>query len=206
MRSRFPVRENYGQWLRWEAALEEIRSYYGVPKEFRSLALTTFGQGVKHIIASSRSLHLLPPQAPQDGGVDDEELVEPTIFPFVIRHEGRALSLDDCRRIHRALSRDARDGIPASRDGRDQRVAAPPCLVGQAVALGESVAHPVAALRVRADARLVTEAWSADEEAAGANVQRELERVGAVVSMIERLLAPRDLRPAQPFRGAPSPA
>jgi len=204
LRSRFPVRANFGQWLRWEAALEEIRSYYSVPEEFRRLALTTFGQGVKHIIASSPSLHLLPPQpTPQDGGVDDEELAQPTIFPFVIRHEGSALSLDGCRRIHRALLRDACDAIAANEGGRDQHIAAQLCLVGQPVALGESAAHPVAALRICAGARLVTEAWSPDEEAADANMRRELGRVGAVVSKIEWLLVHLgDLPSGLPSRGA----
>ena len=94
LRSRFPVRANLGQWLRWEAALEEIRAYYSVPDQFRRLALTTFGQGVKHIIASSRSLNLLPSQhKPEYSGADDEELAQPTIFPLVIRYQDGALSL-----------------------------------------------------------------------------------------------------------------
>jgi hypothetical protein len=208
LRSRFPVRANFGQWLRWEAALEEIRTYYSVPDAFRSLALTTFGQGVRQIIASSRSIQLLPPQqTPQDGGVDDEELAQPTIFPFVIRHEGRTLSLDDCRKIHRALSRDARGALAANEAGRDHQIAAQLCLVGQPVALGESAAHPVAALRICAGARLVTEAWSPDAGGADANVRRELGRVGAVVSKIEWLLAHLDDLPsAESSRGALPPA
>ncbi len=35
LRSRFPVRMNFGQWLRWEAAIEEIGAYYRVPDTFR---------------------------------------------------------------------------------------------------------------------------------------------------------------------------
>ena len=109
LRSRFPVRENFGQWLRWEAALEEIRAYHRVPDGFRRSALTTFGQGVERIIASAPSLELLPPQQRLAGtGLDDEELAQPTIFPFVIRQAGHALALADCRKMYRALARDAR--------------------------------------------------------------------------------------------------
>ncbi|MGZ3284796.1 MAG: hypothetical protein ACXU9A_19270, partial [Xanthobacteraceae bacterium] len=122
---RFPVRPNLGQWLRWEAAFEEIRSYYSVPDQFRRLTLATFGEGVERIIASSRSLRLLPLQRETEhGSADNEELAQPTIFPFVIRHEGRVFSLDECRTIHRALSRNA------TRDGCDQEIAAKICLVG----------------------------------------------------------------------------
>jgi hypothetical protein len=124
LRSRFPVRANLGQWLRWEAALEEIRSYYSVPEQFRRLALATFGNGVERIIASSPSLRLLPPQhEPEHGSADDEELAQPTIYPFVIRHEGRVLSLDECKAIHRALSRNARNGLAANEGGCDQEIA-----------------------------------------------------------------------------------
>jgi hypothetical protein len=55
LRSRFPIRTNFGQWLRWEAALEEIRAYHDVPREFRSRALAEFGEGVRRIMGSSPS-------------------------------------------------------------------------------------------------------------------------------------------------------
>ncbi len=100
LRSRFPVRANFGQWLRWEAALEEIGAYYRVPDEFRLMALTTFGKGVERIIASSPSLRLLPPQQRQgDTGADDEELAQRTIFSFVIRQGTGVRSLEDCRTL-----------------------------------------------------------------------------------------------------------
>jgi hypothetical protein len=185
LRSHFPIRANFGQWLRWEAALEEIRAYYDVPGEFRACALTGFGDGVRRIIASSPSLDLLPPQQrPEHGSLDDEELAQPTIFAFVIRHNGRALALDDCRKMYRALARDAQTDVSADARERDPEIAAQICLIGQPVALGES-----AALRICAGARLVTECWSPDENIACENLQRELDHVGAVVAKIEWLLA-----------------
>jgi len=186
LRSRFPVRANLGQWLRWEAALEEIRAYYGVPDEFRLKALTTFGEGVEWIIASSPSLRLLPPQPRREGeGADDDELSQRTIFPFVIRHGDRALSLEQCKKLYRALGRDAADVVSADAAA----VAAKRCLIGQPVALGCGEGQPVAALRICAGARLVTEAWSSDADTARGNLQRELGHVGAVVAKIEWLLA-----------------
>jgi hypothetical protein len=184
LRSGFPIRQNFGLWLRWEAALEEIRAYHDVASEFRAAALARFGQGVARIIASSPSLDPLPPQPRPDGGADDEELAQTTIFPFVIRHHGRVLPLADCRQIHSALARDARNGVAADGGGGDPEIAAKVCLVGQPVALGQ-----VAALRICAGARLVTESWSSDEGAARNHLQREIGRVGAVVGKIEWLLA-----------------
>jgi hypothetical protein len=188
LRSRFPIRANFGQWLRWEAALEEIRAYYSVPGDFRRLALTTFGKGVERIMASSPSLRLLPPQQRlEDGNLDDEELAQPTIFPFVIRHHDRVFSLDDCRKIYRALASDASNAA-ANGHRCNPEVAAKICLVGQPVALGQRERHPIAALRICAGARLVTETWSSSDDTARDNLQRELGRVGAIVSKIEGLV------------------
>jgi len=187
LRSRFPVRTNFGQWLRWEAALEEIRAYYSVPDEFRMLALARFGEGVARIIASSPSLRLLPQQQrPASDSADDEELAQPTIFPFVLQRDGRVLSPDDCRKVCRALSRDA---VSAGERRGEPEIAATICLVGQPVVLGQPAQPAVAALRVCAGARLVTGAWSSEDDKVRGNLWRELGQVGAIVAKIEWLLA-----------------
>lgn len=187
LRSHFPVRMNFGQWLRWEAALEEIRAYYRVPDEFRKLALSTFGKGIEWIIASSSSLRLLPSQQrPVSAGIDDEELTQRTIFSFVIRHGDRLLSLEDCRALYRTLARGAASGA----ETEDAEGA---CLIGQPVALG-SGEKPAAALRISAGARMVSEAWSPDEDTARRNLQRVLLNAGNAVARLERLLAGMDGR------------
>jgi len=187
LRSRFPVRTNFGQWLRWEAALEEIRAYYRVPDAFRRMVLTTFANGVQRIIASSPSLRPLRPQQRfENVNLDDEELSQPTIFPFTIRHDALTLSLDDCRKIYRGLSEDLANGGPEQ--GCDPEVAARICLIGQPVALGHDERHRIAALRISAGARLVSQIWSSGEDTSRANLQRELGRVGTIVAKIEWLL------------------
>lgn len=183
LRSHFPVRANFGQWLRWEAALEEIGAYFRVPDEFRMNALTTFGEGVERIIASSPSLRLLPPQQRQgDTGADDEELAQRTIFSFLIRKGAGVLSLKDCRTLYRALAAPANDPENAEK----------PCLIGQPVALSCGESDPAAALRISASARLVSEAWSSDADTARGNLQRALGDVGTAVAKLESLLVRMD--------------
>jgi hypothetical protein len=151
------------------------------------LALTMFGKAVQRIIASSPSLRLLPLQQKcVDGSVDDEELAQTTIFPFLIRRDGRFFSLGDCRKLHRALAGDARSSVSANKHQRP-KITAKLCLVGQPVALGH-----FAALRFCAGARLVTDTWSSDEHAARDNLRRELSHVGTIVSKIEWLVAHMD--------------
>jgi hypothetical protein len=187
---------NLGQWLRWEAALEEIGTYFRVPPKFRLVALATFREGVEGIIGSSPSLLLLPPQHQAErAGAEDEEMAQRTIFPFVVRRGNRILSLEDCRTLYRSLARGA-----ASDGGETEPK---PCLIGQPVVLGRAEYHPAAALRISASARLVSEAFSSGEELARRNLQRALDDVGTVVANIERLLLQMDgLQPAGVSHGA----
>ena len=62
LRSCFPPRMNFGQWLRWEAALEEIRTYYRVPDTFRRVALEQLRAGITQIISTSPTLRLSAPR------------------------------------------------------------------------------------------------------------------------------------------------
>ena len=178
LRTRFPIRTNFGQWLRWEAACEEIGAYYGVPDSFRKIALTTFGQAIEGLIAASPSLELLPSQErPLDA--TDEELAQRTIFSFVIRQGGRLRSLSECRTLYRALAGHAVSG--------DFKPAAQACLIGQPVALGGD-SSPRAALRISAGARLVSEAWSSDAKTADRNLQRAIGDAGTAIANLEALV------------------
>jgi hypothetical protein len=180
LRARFPFRNNFGQWLRWEAAIEEISAYYRVPDEFRTRALSAFGATVERMIAASPSLELLPWQdRPHDA--DDEELAQRTIFSFVIRRQGRILSLTECRALYRALAG----------HGADAGEAANPCLIGQPVALGRD-ASPPAALRISASARLVSQTWSSDVATAHENLKCAIGQVAAAIANLETLLARKD--------------
>lgn len=179
LRSRFPVRTNFGQWLRWEAAIEEIGAYYRVPDQFRLTALTTFGAAVERLLVASPSLDLLPRQKrPLDAA--DEELAQRTIFSFVIRRGEGIRSLGECRTLYRALAGNISAG--------DVRPVVNPCLIGQPVALGRDPSPP-AALRISAGARLVSEAWSSDPETAQRNLQRAIDQAGHAIANLEGLLA-----------------
>jgi len=189
LRERFESRANFGQWLRWEAALEEIRAYYEVPAAFRAMALRELSAGIESLIALSPSLRLIGP----GGGTsvaDDEEFREGTIFPFTIERQGRALSATDCRVLYQALAQDLSDVIAVSAPDRD--VLARHCLVGQPVRIERQAGEPTAALRLCAGARAVTESWSPDPVVAAQNLHRELDHVAETVAKIELLLTHTD--------------
>jgi len=185
LRSRFESRPNLGQWLRWEAALEEIRSYYQVPDAFRALALGKLRAAIESLVMLAPWLRLVG-SATNACGIEDEEFAHATIFPFTIgRHRG-PLSVDECRIVYHALAQDLRDVIGGS--GADRDIAARRCLVGQPVRIELPDEQPTAVLRLCAGARLVTETWSPDASVAQQNLQRELDRIADVFAKIELLL------------------
>jgi hypothetical protein len=178
LRRRFPIRTNFGQWLRWEAACEEIGAYYRVPESFRKIALSRFGRAIDGLIEASASLELLPWQERLLDS-SDEELAQRTIFSFTIRIGGRLLSLSECRALYRALAGHAVSG--------DLKPVAQACLIGQPVALGRD-SSPPAALRISAGARLVSEAWSSDAKTAERNLQSVIDDARTAIANLEALV------------------
>ncbi|UWU79904.1 hypothetical protein N2603_15965 [Bradyrhizobium huanghuaihaiense] len=184
LRSRFERRPNFGQWLRWEAALAQIGSYYAVPGAFRAKALAELAAGIDSMIALSPSFQAVP-NASGQADVDDEEFAAATIFPFTLLRDGKPVSIADTSAVHRALARDMSNDIGGS--AADRQVAAQRCLVGQPVRL-ERADGKQGLLRLCVGARLVTEAWSADAAQSQRNLQQILDRIAHVLVKIELLL------------------
>lgn len=153
LRSRFERRPNFGQWLRWEAALAEIASYYALPGAFRAKALGELRAGVDDMIALTPSLGAIASIAHRSG-VDDEEFVHDTIFPVMLLRDGRPVSIADTNAVYRALARDLNDDGVGS--AADRQVAAQRYLVGQPVRLVRPDGTQAAPLRLCIGAQLVT--------------------------------------------------
>jgi hypothetical protein len=185
LRSRFERRPNFGQWLRWEAALAEIGRYYAVPGAFRAKVLAELAAGIDSMIALSPSLRSVS-TATGTADADDEEFVQSTIFPFMLLRGGKPVSIAETNGIHLALARDMSQAIGGT--AADRQVAAQRCLIGQPVRLERQDAAPQAVLRLCVGARTVTEAWSPDTAEAQRNVQQVLDRIAHVLVKIELLL------------------
>jgi hypothetical protein len=185
LRSRFESRPNLGQWLRWEAALEEIKAYYAIPDAWRAMALREYRTGIEDLMALSSSLHLTGAGA--TAAADDEEFAEATIFPFTLNRGGRALSSHECRALYSVLWQDLSCVIDGGKADRD--IIARRCLIGQPVRIERPGSEPTAVLRLCIGARQVTETWSADAATARQNLQRELDSIAEIVAKIELLLA-----------------
>ena len=129
----FPPHANFGQWLRWEAALEEIRTYYSVPGAFRYRAIRQPGRGVTQIIDASPIAAAVALRAQSSRHFPDGKMQLTTIFPSSIERDGPILCLNACK-DHQKLRR-------------------LDCMIGQPVGWNDGSA---AALRISISARHVT--------------------------------------------------
>jgi hypothetical protein len=193
VRSKLPARPNLGQLLRWVAAVEEMRAFFGVPESYRSLALQEFSGIIPRLIAERPNLHLLPPfeQAPADGF--DDEMAARTIFPFFISHRGKLLSVEACGRIYRALNRDVSNLLRASATARQRKAAARPCHIGQPVGMPNPTCGAAGTLRISAGARVVSETWGTAEAASRRKLAREFEQVRTILDKIDFLVQHLDM-------------
>lgn len=190
VRSGLPSRPNIGQLLRWVAAVEEIRAYFNVPTYYRSLALQKFSRAVSQLIADRAILRLLPGfgQSGTDA-LDNEEMAARTIFPFTVRCGGKALSVEDCGKIYRALNRDVSALLPQSATARERELAARLCHIGQPVGIPDSTQGVAGTLRISAGARVVSGTWRhAGKAASLRELSKEFEQVRIILDKIDLLV------------------
>jgi hypothetical protein len=157
LRQTLPAAANYGQWLRWEAALEEIGTYFAVPPEFRDGVLAAFAAKASQLIEASPNLVLLADRQDASSAVLAEEMRHRTILSFVAHRHGRPLSLEHSFQLFQALGRDLSRHLPSDASEAEHRIAARICQLGQPLALGDGQGI---ALRLCASARLVSNCWA----------------------------------------------
>ncbi len=146
-----------GTILRWEAALEELRSFRQLPDARICSILEGFAEAIHHQMMAFPGLQPLPVPKLQrfSGLVRGWDLVQ-TIFPFVPgtadEPGNRVRPLD--RQQTRLLYQCLQDRFPAERHPAGEAR----CLLGQPVACGYRDGKPVSALRLCISSRLVMDA------------------------------------------------
>jgi len=180
IKAALPSRLNFGQWLRWEAGIEEMRAYFKVPQRERQASLKSFETVATQCLANSRSLKLLAAQTRDNSDTtDDEEMAVRTIFPFTVSRDGNLLSADACKKLYLSLNKDVSALLPSSATAQEKQLAARPCHIGQPVPLPEG-----AVLRISAGARTVTEGWKPDD------VKTVIDKIELLVKYFEAIDVP----------------
>jgi hypothetical protein len=143
---------NFGAWLRWEAALAEMQRYFTLPASFRIAASRAIEHAIPDFLSRTTNVKLLDREQERSYRACDEGMDSRSIFPFTLEKSGRSLSPVDAGAVYRALNAK----IETLAQGEAHRDA--PYHLGQPVAVG-----PNGALRVSASARLIADAFVADD-------------------------------------------
>ncbi len=191
LRRELALEPNFGQWLRWEAAMEEMRDYYALPIAYRKAVLAGLAEAIPKAIHSSCRLE--PLGSPYNEYTDaerDEEFVAPTIFPFLIRGDKDLLDGNSIVEIYRALNRNIASEIGFGATPHEISLAAQLCHIGQPVKIKLPGGNATAALRIAIGSRNLFEAWS--PAGAAPAVEAILTDVDTVLQKIHLILKNRD--------------
>jgi hypothetical protein len=185
IREALPRRPNFGQWLRWEAAIAEMRAYFALPSDYRFATLRRLQSEIERTVSLSGHASLLPGRCfDVPGEPDDEEMAARTIFPFVVRAGRRVSSSDAASFVYQRLNCDSSGLLPEWTKPCDKALASRLFQIGQPVKLPGGGA----ALRISVGARMLSECWSPDAAVAEANIRRELQRVAETLGKIALLV------------------
>ena len=189
-----PQAPNFGQWLRWQAALEEMRAYYTLPQSYRREVLSALGEAIPRAIMGCRELEPIGiPAGLRDENADAEEFASPTIFPFLIRDDNGLLEPPALSEIYGALNRD----MSAEFRIEERALAAKPCHIGQPVKLTLD-GQATTALRIAVGSRNLFETWSPGPDAAERAVASLMTDVTSVLRKLELILKARRRRQVAP--------
>lgn len=166
LRNALSDRPNIGQYFRWAAALDEMRSYAAVPREFRCRVLQAHAQMTAELIRCHPDLHLLEDWKPVDDQIDDAEMTHKTIFPFQLRERNAQewMSFEDTATVYATLNRSMSHTPSSSLAQPDNSIDSMKCQIGQPVGIACGPERKVGALRVCASARTVYHLWHRSQQ------------------------------------------
>ena len=171
IRAGLPSDQNFGEWLRWEAALAEMQAYYAVPADFRQTAVDAFHVAFSAFSEEINGIASAPCVAMSEG-------LHRTIAPFFLTRRKRPIALDEATAVYRRLN----DEISLAAPGA--------CHFGQPVAFGLGRDKTIGAFRASLSARIVSDAWKADDPAAAQRrLNGEIARLGAALERTAFLAA-----------------
>jgi len=176
LRRGVPAVANFGQWLRWEAALEEMRAFYALSTVFSASLFKRLAAAVPQVMAASRTLEWLGDAGGCPLENPGEEMPVPTVFPFFVNTGRGRLGHEAMVRLYRALI----EKLSRGETEDERRAAAAVCQIGQPVKL---VCGSV--LRLAIGSRTACEAWHPDDTVVERNIQRIVANCGTVARKID---------------------
>jgi len=182
---------NYGTYMRWNAAISEMKRYYKTPILYRNLGIEMFCNFVRESIIESPFLEPLFVEESEISNYNNEEFglrTIRTIFPFFILKNNIALEVEKVKKLYVLLNSD----ISMHFEGDSMeilRLAAQKCHIGQAVNVRHKSNKQSAILRISLGSRVISESWKdRDISMFFRNIEEQLSQVAFIIKKIELIV------------------
>jgi hypothetical protein len=185
---------NLGSYMRWVAALAEIKRYFRVPSNWRIQGLDQFSQEIRQLFRSHEAVQLQNEATRETAeAITGKEFAgRQMIFPFfLVRRRATGIEVCDAaeaRTIYELLNQDCSARFTAS-NARDYRLLAQRCHIGQPVKAVHPSGVSTAVVRLSMGARIISESWSEVASRIEPDLIRdEIWQAGVVLDKIALLL------------------
>ena len=182
---------NYGTYMRWNAAIVEMKRYFETPILYRNLGIEMFCNFVAESINESSLLEPLFEKGSDLKVYNSDNFglrKIRTIFPFFIIKDGTALDVANVKRLYLLLNSNISDQFEDA-SLETSRLAAQKCHIGQAVNVKYKKNNPSAILRISLGARVISESWKErDVSMFFRNIEEQMSQVATIIRKIELII------------------
>jgi hypothetical protein len=190
IRDALPTSPNIGQFLRWVAALHEMRAYFDVPLEVRKSALGVLAEGTSRLLLEYEDIVHPVHSVREPNDWENLEMTTQTVFPFLVRAGRREgfVSANATAAIYKLLRKDISSRLPPGTSKQERAHASDIHELGQPVQIGRQ-SNAIAALRISIGARSVYESRAErDGREAPMNLAAQLEKVRGILAKVTVML------------------
>ena len=182
---------NYGSYMRWNAAIVEMKRYYNTPILYRNMGIEMFCDFVDDSIKDATFLEPLYGEETNTNKYNSDEFGIRnirTIFPFFILNNNEVLSIDNVKNLYTLLNSDLSDQFEDA-SLEIFRLAAQKCHIGQAVNVKYSNDVESAILRISLGARVISESWvNRDISLFFRNIESQMNEITIIIKKIDLIL------------------
>ena len=187
---------NYGTYMRWNAAIVEMKRYFKTPILYRNLGIEMFCNFVGESIKESPILEQLYEEHSSSLTYSSDEFglrTIRTIFPFFIKKGDTILDVDDVKKLYLLLNSNISDQFEDA-SLETLRLAAQKCHIGQAVNVKHKENKKSAILRISLGARVISDSWKdRDVSMFFRNIEEQMSQVATIIRKIELIINHPDL-------------
>ena len=187
---------NYGTYMRWNAAIVEMKRYFETPILYRNLGIEMFCNFVEESIKESSILEQLYEEHSSSITYSSDEFglrTIRTIFPFFIKKGDVILDVEDVKKLYMLLNSDISDHFKEE-SLEINRLAAQKCHIGQAVTVKHKQNKKSAILRISLGARVISDSWKdRDVSMFFRNIEEQMSQIATIIRKIELIINHSDL-------------